>query len=439
MNPLGPEFADSDEVRAAVDALDIGALFQLAQRLGVTQRQIAALTDQSQSEVCAILKKGRQVSNVYVLRRIADGFGIPRARMFLGYGETGPDLAPVVEEVREEVKRRILIAAAMGQPFLNLRGEPVTLPLSTDDPLPSRLSMAHVQEVRTFTDQLVGRARYYGGQAGLFGDAVTRYTRWRAVPAPDEVTAQLNAALADLHTEAGWYRYDSGVGGAGYFARALQVAGDAGDAYGVANAAWQAGGTLVHNGYPNDALKLFTLGQLRLGGFVAGKSRPRTLRADDPRVLTATARLNRLSAWAYTVMGGRDDATRYLAKAHDGWEPHDAFEHGEANFETAMIQLNLGRLDTAEQFATSALRTYGESHRVFRTEAELLLAEVHVRAGEPQGLTLARQAIDAVSTLRSVAVRRQRLIPLAAALEARPSTNTLELARVARNVAATRI
>ncbi len=71
--------------------------------------------------------------------------------------------------------------------------------------------------------------------------------------------------------------------------------------------------------------------------------------------------------------------------------------------------------------------------------AELLLAEVQVRAGEPRGLILARQAIAGVSTLQSVDVRRQRLIPLAAALEARPGTDTRELARIARQVAATRI
>jgi hypothetical protein len=138
-------------------------------------------------------------------------------------------------------------------------------------------------------------------------------------------------------------------------------------------------------------------------------------------------------------MGGPDEATRCLAEAHDGWEPRDAFEHGESDLETAVIQLDLGRLDIAEQFAASAVRTYGEGHRVGHTMAELLLAEVHIRAGEPQGLTLAHQAIDGVSTHQSVAARRERLVPLAAALEARPGTDTRELARTARQIAETRI
>jgi hypothetical protein len=39
----------------------------------------------------------------------------------------------------------------------------------------------------------------------------------------------------------------------------------------------------------------------------------------------------------------------------------------------------------------------------------------------------------------SVAARRERLIPLATALQARPGSDTQELARLARQVAATRI
>ncbi len=51
MPQIDPEFLDSDEVHAAVNALDIGALYRLANRLGVSQRKIAELTDQTQSEV----------------------------------------------------------------------------------------------------------------------------------------------------------------------------------------------------------------------------------------------------------------------------------------------------------------------------------------------------------------------------------------------------
>jgi transcriptional regulator with XRE-family HTH domain len=431
VDPLDPAFLEDDDVRAALAARDIGTLYRLLGRLGVSQRRIAQLTGQSQPEVCEI-RKGRQVRDVWVLERIADGLGIPRARMGLSYGEQGPD-APSAEEVDEEVKRRVLLSAALGQSFLGL-GEPIEVALPTGDPLPSRLGMFHVHEVRAVTEQLRGVGRYYGGQAGLFSDAVKRYTRWMQVPATEAIKPQLATALAELHTEAGWYCHDSGLDGTGYFTRALRLAHQAGDTYALTNAAWQAGATLVRDGHPNDALKLF-----QLGWFSATKSTRATPRADDPRLPTITAFLNLNSATAYALMGGPDQATRHLAEAHDGWEPRNAYERAGMDRATAAIHLDLGQLDTAEPLATSALRTYGESHRKDRTMAELLLAEVHIRAGEPQGLTLAHHAIDGVSTLHSVAARRQRLLPLATALEARPSTDTRELARVARQVAATRI
>jgi transcriptional regulator with XRE-family HTH domain len=79
VDPLDSAFLDDDGVRAALAARDIGTLYRLLGRAGVSQRQIAQLTGQSQSEVCEILK-GRKVRDVWVLERIADGLGIfPRA------------------------------------------------------------------------------------------------------------------------------------------------------------------------------------------------------------------------------------------------------------------------------------------------------------------------------------------------------------------------
>ncbi|MGH3816620.1 MAG: helix-turn-helix domain-containing protein [Pseudonocardiaceae bacterium] len=394
MGPIDPEFLEGNEMRAALAARGIGTVYRLLGRLGVSQRQIAQRTGQSQPEVSEIIK-GRQVCDVWVLERIADGLGVPRARMGLSYGEQRPD-APSAEEVDGDMRRRALLAtttaAALGQAFLGL----TELTLPSGQPLPARLDMSHVHTVAAVTERLRGIARYYGGQADLFGAAATLYTRWMQVPATEVVKAGLAAALAELHTEAGWCSHDAGVDGTGYFTRALRLAGEAGDTYGIANAALHAGVTLVRSGHPNDALKLFQLGQFHLGGSQHSRTTPTTPSADDPRIPTVTARLARQSATAYAVMGGLDQATRCLAEAHEGWVPRDAFERAGADFVTAGIQLDLGRLDAAEQSAASALRSYGESHRRGRTLAELLLAEVHVRAGEPQGLTLAHQAIEKV-------------------------------------------
>ncbi len=151
-----------------------------------------------------------------------------------------------------------------------------------------------------------------------------------------------------------------------------------------------------------------------------------------------TARLNLNSATAYALMNRPEQAQRCLTQAHDGWDPRDPFERAAGDLITAGIHLDLGHLDTAECFATTAIHTYNQGHRRSRTLAELLLAEIHIRTREPRGLTLAHHAINEVSTLQSVAAR-QRLVPLAAALQARPGSDTQELARVARKITATRI
>lgn len=338
--------------------------------------------------------------------------------------------------------RRALIAAtsmaALGRLVQGL-GELTELALPTGKPLPSRLGMEHVHAVQAVTERLREVARQFGGQADLFGAAAKQYTRWMAVPATDAVKARLGAALAELQTEAGWSCYDSGVNGTGFFTRALGLADEAGDGFGIANAAFHAGLTLVRSGYPDDALKCLQLGQFTLGGFQPGKSKPAILRADEPRLPILAGRLNRISATAYARLGHSDEAKRYLAMANDGWEPRDAFVRAGADLTTACIQIDLHRFDTAESFAVSAVRTYGDSTARGRTMAELALAEVHMRTGEPRGLALARQAIEAVSTLQSVAARRERLVPLTAALEARPGNDAKEIARMARQVAATRV
>ena len=64
----------------------------------------------------------------------------------------------------------------------------------------------------------------------------------------------------------------------------------------------------------------------------------------------------------------------------------------------------------------------------------ITLAELHVMAGEPRGLTMAKTAIDTVALLHSVRAR-ERLVPLAAALENRRGSDGRELARMARQVA----
>jgi len=211
--PVDPALYRRDDVRPVLAERDIAVLYRvLKDNAELTQRQIAELTGQSQSEVSEILK-GRRVRDVTVLERIAEGLGIPRELMGLSYGGHGAgseDSAyPETEdgpgpEVEEEMRRRALIAAtslaALGRVVTSL-GElaELALPRTGDELLPSRLGMSHVQAIEAVTEQLRALARQYGGQAEVFGAATKQYTRWMEVPATEPVQARLGCALAELH------------------------------------------------------------------------------------------------------------------------------------------------------------------------------------------------------------------------------------------------
>jgi hypothetical protein len=83
-------------------------------------------------------------------------------------------------------------------------------------------------------------------------------------------------------------------------------------------------------------------------------------------------------------------------------------------------------------------RWEGGASELGRTHSKVVLATIHVQASEPDGIGLAHEAITAVSKLSSVRARK-RLAPLADALDTRRGSDTRELARMARRVAATRM
>jgi len=155
-------------------------------------------------------------------------------------------------------------------------------------------------------------------------------------------------------------------------------------------------------------------------------------------VPTIGARLNISSAAAYALMGHPEPARRALTTAQERWQPRDVYERADKDLNAARIYVDLGRLDTAEPFAATAARTFGEANRRDGAAAEVVLAELHVRAGEPRGLQLTHHAVSIVTKIGSVRACRQ-LEPLAAALEGQRSSDAQELARLARQVAAVRV
>ncbi len=118
--PINPALYRRDDVRRILAERDIAALYRLLKDEGVTQRQIAALTGQSQSEVSEILAD-RRVLAYDLLVRIADGLGIPRELMGLSWwgpdgthagpgGAYGGEVAVADPEGVAEMLRRHLIA-----------------------------------------------------------------------------------------------------------------------------------------------------------------------------------------------------------------------------------------------------------------------------------------------------------------------------------------
>jgi hypothetical protein len=164
---------------------------------------------------------------------------------------------------------------------------------------------------------------------------------------------------------------------------------------------------------------------------------------DDPRVAPLRSWLAMLSAFAQSQLSppGLDSASArsVLARARDGWVAPSL--HSRADFEltTAMVHLHLGKLDTAETMASTAVTTFASgSDRREGILADITLARLHVISGSPDAPRLAAQAVEGVIPTRS-AVARASLAPLADELERRDRSDLQELARRARQVSSIQV
>jgi len=192
--PIDPRLFDRPDVRRVLAERDIGGLYRALNEAGVPQRRIAKLTGQAQSEVSEIVK-GRRVIAYNTLVKIAEGLGIPRERMGLSYGGSGAYGEEITvpqppEGVTDEMLRRHFIAglaaAAFGRPLLaGLLDHP---PAGVQTvPLPSRLALGDVADLRAGTEQLRSLAKRYGGQADIVDAVANRAMRLLSVPADDAV------------------------------------------------------------------------------------------------------------------------------------------------------------------------------------------------------------------------------------------------------------
>ena len=263
-------------------------------------------------------------------------------------------------------------------------------------------------------------------------------TRLLDVPGTEPVKQALMTAAAELHIEAGWGAFDAGHYGRAmwHYARAAELATEANDAYCQALALNWAGLATVEHGQPNDGLKMLQYGGVKSRRVPLDEQRAVVVGGSGRAAVQACALADEATALA--DLGEPDKADTALGKARELWQPTRGASGGELDRPAARLALDRGHLERAEQFASASVRRWEGAGQRGRTHSGVVLATVHVRAGEPRGLQLAHSAITAAGKLTSARVRR-RLEPLVTALEARSGADAQQLARQARQVATTRV
>jgi transcriptional regulator with XRE-family HTH domain/predicted negative regulator of RcsB-dependent stress response len=431
-NRLSLENWNEPEMKRALADRDISSVYRLLRRVGISQRHIAALTGQSQSEVSEILK-GRQVMAYDVLARISGGLGIPRGYMGLAYDPAtatsmvGPSDHALAEE-DESVKRRKLLAhgaaVMFGTAVLGAdRGQ--WLPSPAQTPAPSNIGMADVKQVEAATRAMRALDYQFGG--GACRDAVVAQLSWAqrllGSSGTEAVRLQLFRALADLQNLAGWTTFDVGLldSSRNHFATALEFAKQSGDSGLMSNIMYRIGRVYLHHGDANDALKWFQLGQIA---------------AQDSGSELAVAVLCSNEAWAYAMMGDDVQAKKLLGRSRDELaraNPNDTPDWARFYNDTDMYAMigtvhnELAAYDPRHAAVAipalgQALARYDDSMGRSQAFNLTMLATSYLRQGDvDHGIQVGRRALMAASTVKSKRVT-DRLKPLEIEA-ARRSTN----------------
>lgn len=422
-HPVSPDVWEESEMRRALAARDISGVYRLLRRVGISQRQIAALTGQSQSEVSEILK-GRQVMAYDVLARVSDGLGVPRGYMGLAYDRAtatsvvGPPGGALAEE-DESVKRRKFVtnaaAVMFGSGALATDGVDwlTNLPQT---PVPGRIGMSDVKQVEAATRALRALDYQYGG--GACRDAVVAQLSWgqRLISATstDVVRQSLFRALADLQNLAGWTTFDVGMldSSRNHFTRAIEFAKQSGDHGLMSNVLYRMGRVYLHYHAPNDALKLFQLGQIA---------------AQDSGSELAVAVLCANEAWAYAMMNDPDQTVKLIGRARDEFARADLdeapdwvkfFDETDMHAMIGTVHTQLSERDVkysaiAIPAITKALAGYNDAMARSRAFNLTALATNHLRQGDvDHGVRVGRDALKLAGGLKSARVV-DRLEPLA--------------------------
>ncbi|WP_199430701.1 helix-turn-helix transcriptional regulator [Qaidamihabitans albus] len=413
---------DDREMRDALANRNVSEVYRQLRKHGVSQRQIAAMTGQSQSEVSEILK-GRQVMAYDVLSRISEGLGIPRGYMGLAYDEaTEIQVVGAADEQQaeedESVKRRKFLAHAaqvtMGAAVFGPASEAwAASPART--PAPGRIGVTDVRQVEAATRALRALDYQYGG--GFCRDAVVAQLSWGQqmlqASGTEPVRSRLYVALADLHSLAGWTSFDIGLidSARGHFANALDLAKQGDNHPLVANVLYRMGRVYLHQEAPNDALKLFQLGQIA---------------AQESGSELAVAVLCANEAWAYAMMGNSEQAVKLLGRTRDEFQRADLanaeswvrfFNETDVyamigTVHTALAQHDATHTKYAIPALTKAVDAYGDDMARSKTFNLSALATNHLLEGDiDHGAKVGGKALDCAEGLKSARVE-DRMRPL---------------------------
>lgn len=400
------DFWRCPQVRDALAARDIGAVYRALRDRGMPQNRIAALTGQAQSEVSDVLG-GRAVRSYELLARIADGLGIPRGWMGLAYSE--PDTPEQDEEARarQEREKRLGFLSYAGSVVLGGRADADELARVLPPELregtargrePRRVGASDLAAMQQLITALRALDHRYGGvgRYGPIAASARRAEEMLELRMTEQVRSGLFAMLCGLHTTAGWMAAENGLVSTArsHYGRALAFGREGDDPLAISRGLYAAGRTELHFGDAESALKLFQLGSMR------AESSPLVSSVLQLNCAWAAARTQRRGLALRALDTGRaQHAAAVVAEDYPlfGW-------FGEADLlgMTGSVQLALGEHESAAANLARAAgaRAAGEARSaVFELAG---LAEAKLALGEHStGFRHGRRALALAEGVRS--------------------------------------
>jgi transcriptional regulator with XRE-family HTH domain/tetratricopeptide (TPR) repeat protein len=410
--PINPDIWERPQMRVALARHNIGEVYRLLGTVGVSQRRIAALTGQNQSEVSDITQ-GRQVQAYDVLARIADGLGIPRGYMGLAYTDATTQQLTIQDRIiceRDDLMERRTFLGLVSKIVMGAILTPDELDLlvvvTPAAPTPMHVGATEVGQLRAMAQALRTYDATHGG--GSCRNAILAQTQWAesllTADCPDIIRPDLLSAVAELKTLAGWTAHDLGLAKEArqYLTQAVRSTQESGDAAHTAIVLHYLGRVPLDNGYPAEALKYFQLGQIA---------------AQDSRSGLAVAFLLANEAVAYAHLANPQQALTALRRAEDEYahaihNDHSPeftrfFDQVALRTATARVHSTLGLTDVKHrELAITILNqalTEAPADRARQRAFNLAwLATCTLADGDlTTGTQIGNQALDAIREVRS--------------------------------------